>query len=46
MAVTSPANFLSIDRHIAKVRNQPGLNFLALALQDIQSAIRKLQKSA
>lgn len=41
----APANFLNINRHIGFIRNQRGGNWMALALEEIQSAVRAVQKA-
>lgn len=38
-------NYLDINRHISHIRNQPGNNWLALALSQIQIAVRAVQKA-
>lgn len=41
----APANFLNINRHIGFIRNQQGGNWMALALEEIQTAVRAVQKA-
>lgn len=41
----APANFLNIQRHIGFIRNQKGGNWMALALEEIQTAVRAVQKA-
>ena len=41
----APANFLNISRHIGFIRNQQGGNWMALALEEIQDAVRAVQKA-
>lgn len=38
-------NFLNINRHINYIRNLPGGNWVALALEEIQTAVRATQKA-
>jgi hypothetical protein len=44
-ATINPANYLNISRHIGFIRNQQGGNWMALALEEIQTAVRAVQKA-
>lgn len=45
-AVINTGNYLNISRHISHIKNQSGNNWLALALEQVQTAVRGLQKAS